>query len=92
MSDIGVALQILQIVVIVCGGIFALATLRNTVKNLAVDIIDMKVELKKLGDVLVTLAVTSKRLDNVEQDIRDLKHGRGFIQKRSEDGVNGEWP
>lgn len=91
-ENIGLILQVLQIVVIFCGGVFALATLRNTVKTLSTDIVDMKAELKKLGDVLVTLAVTSKRLDNVEEDVRDLKHGRGYIQHRSEGGINGEYP
>jgi hypothetical protein len=42
---------------------------------------DMKSELRKLSEVLVVLAVTSKRLDNVEEDIRDMKNGRGFINR-----------
>ncbi len=91
-SHIGILLQVLQIFAIVGGGIFALATLRSTVGRLASDIVDVKAELKKLGDVLVTLAVTSKRLDNVEEDVRDLKHGRGFIKQRSDGGLNGEYP
>ncbi len=91
-SHVGLLLQILQIIVIVGGGIFALATLRSTVGRLASDIVDVKAELKKLADVLVTLAVTSKRLDNVEEDVRDLKHGRGFIKQRSDGGINGEYP
>jgi hypothetical protein len=53
---------------------------------------DMKEEIKKVGQVLVTLAITTSRLDNAEQDIRDLKHGRGFIVPRSEGGINGEYP
>lgn len=27
-----------------------------------------------------------------QQDIRDLKHGRGFIRDRADDGINGEYP
>lgn len=81
--------HILQIVVILGGGISALVIMRNTVINLKDDMTDMKAELKKLGDVLVTLAVTTKRLDNIEEDIRDIKHGRGFIRGR--DGIDGEY-
>ena len=91
-SHIGVVLQILQICVIVGGGIFALAALRGTVARLADDLVDVKSEVKKLADVIVTLAVAGKRLDNVEEDVRDLKRGRGFVQNRSAGGIDGEYP
>jgi hypothetical protein len=82
--------HILQIVVIIGGGVSALIVMRNTVANLKEDMTDMKTEIKKVGEVLVTLAVTTKRLDNVEEDIRDMKHGRGFIANRL--SANGEYP
>lgn len=84
--------NIIEIGTIVVGGIATLVTLRNTVNNLKNDMTDMKAEIKKVGEVLVTLAVTTKRLDHVEEDIRDLKRGQGFIQPRSEGGINGEYP
>ncbi len=90
-SHIGLILQIMQIAVIIGGGLFALAQLRSTVGRLASDIIDVKAELKKLSEVLITLAVATKRLDNLEEDVRDLKHGRGFITPRSSGGINGEY-
>jgi K+/H+ antiporter YhaU regulatory subunit KhtT len=64
---------------IIVGGVLAVAALKSTVTNLKNDMTDMKEEMKKVGQVLITMAVTSTRLDNVEQDIRDLKHGRGYI-------------
>lgn len=82
--------HILQIVVIVGGGFSALIVMRASVSNLKEDMTDMKTEIKKVGEVLVTLAVTTKRLDNVEEDIRDMKHGRGFVRGRN--GVEGEYP
>ena len=84
--------NIIEISVIVGGGLLTLVTLRNTVNNLKDDMVDMKTEIKKVGEVLVKMAVTQTRLDNVEQDIRDLKHGRGFITPRSDGGINGEYP
>lgn len=84
--------NIIEIGSIIGGGLLVLVTLRNTVSNLKNDMTDMKEEIKKVGQVLVTLAVTTTRLDNVEQDIRELKHGRGFIQPRSDGGINGEYP
>ena len=80
--------NIIEISVIVSGGLLTLVTMRNTVNNLKEDMTDMKTEIKKVGEVLVKMAVTQTRLDNVEQDIRDMKHGRGFIQG----AVNGEYP
>jgi len=62
------------------------------VNNLKDDMTDMKAEIKKVGQVLVTMAVTTTRLDNVEKDIRDLKHGRGFIRDRQDGGIQGEYP
>jgi ethanolamine ammonia-lyase small subunit len=73
--------HIIQILLIAGGGISALAVMRNIVATLKSDMTDMKSELRKLSEVLVILAVTSKRLDNVEEDIRDMKNGRGFINR-----------
>lgn len=84
--------NIIEITVLVGGGLLTLVTLRNTVNNLTDDMADMKTEIKKVGEVLVKMAVTQTRLDNVERDIRDLKHGRGFVQPRSDGGINGEYP
>ena len=91
-SHIGVILQILQIAIILGGGIVTVIVLRSTMVRFASDMVDVKSELKKLADVLVTMAVTSKRVDNLEEDVRDMKRGRGFIQPRSEGGINGEYP
>ena len=83
--------NIIEVSAIVGGGALALITLRSTVNNLKDDMTDMKTEIKKVGEVLVKMAVTQTRLDNVEQDIRDLKHGRGFITARADGGINGEY-
>lgn len=80
--------HIVQIIVILGGGISALAIMRSTVANLKDDMTDIKVDLKEFGKAIVTLAVATKRLDNIEEDIRDMKHGRGFVTNR----INGEYP
>ena len=80
--------NIIEILVIGCGGIGAVAAVRNSVVNLGKDLkhmeadfFDMKIEIKKVGEVLIKMAVTDTRLSNVEQDVRELKHGRGFVQQ-----------
>lgn len=87
--------NILEILVIAGGGLIALGSMKATVsemrqeqKLMKSDFADMKNEIKKVGDVLVKIAVTDQRLLNVEQDIREIKHGRGFIQEE----IKGEYP
>ncbi|KQZ00918.1 hypothetical protein ASD45_08630 [Pseudolabrys sp. Root1462] len=80
--------NIIEISVIVVGGVTVLASLKNTVFNMKTDITDMKIEIRKVGEVLVKMAVTEQRISNVEQDVRDLRHGHGFVQR----DINGEYP
>ncbi len=82
--------NLIEIAAIVGGGVLALVTLRSTVSHIQEDMSDMKTEIKKVGEVLIKMATTDVRLSAVEQDIRDLKHGRGFIQPR--ESLNGEYP
>jgi cob(I)alamin adenosyltransferase len=78
---------LIQIAAIVGGGLIALIAMKSTVENIKDDMDEMKTDLKKVGEALVTLAVASKRLDHVEEDIREMKHGRGFVQR----SLNGEY-
>lgn len=71
--------NLIEVGAFVGGGFVALISMRGTVNTLKNDVIDMKTEIKKVGDVLIKMAVTDTRLSNVEQDIRELKHGEGFI-------------
>jgi uncharacterized protein YaaN involved in tellurite resistance len=82
--------NIIEIATIAAGGLIAIVTVKNSVNNLKSDLhnmksdfTDMKSEIKKVGEVLVQLAITGQRLTNAEQDIRELKHGRGFVLRES---------
>lgn len=68
--------NIIEISVILTGGVAAILSMRATVYGLTRDMTDMKAEIKKVGEVLIKMAVHSTRLDNVEQDIRELKNRR----------------
>lgn len=39
----------------------------------------------KLGDILTKVAVQDQRIAGIEEDLRELKHGRGFVD------VSGEY-
>jgi len=83
--------NIVEIASILGGGLIVFITLRNTVANMKDDVVGMQNEIKKLADVITRMAVTDVRLTNLEQDIRELRHGRGFVQgERS--GIDREYP
>lgn len=89
---IQIVVMILGGIVTIGGGLWALGKFHSNVEKLARDVIDVKTELKEVAKILTKLAVTDTRLTAAEQDIRDLQHGRGYVQNRSEGGINGEYP
>lgn len=85
--------NIIEISTIAIGGIYAFVNVKNSVANFAndltrmqIDFTDMKVEIRKVSDVLIRMAVADTRLTGLEQDIREMKHGKGFVQD-----INGEY-
>lgn len=82
--------NIIEIVVIGAGGVSVFVTMKNTVANIRAEVSGMQTEIKKLADVITRMAVTDIRLTNVEQDIRELRHGQGFVQGPR--GVDREFP
>lgn len=83
--------NIIEITSILGGGLLVLVKLNNSVTVLKTDVALMQREIVKIGDVLTKLAVTETRLSNIEQDIRDLRHGDGFIRDRR-NSIDGEYP
>jgi hypothetical protein len=91
--DLSVLLQVGQIIAILAGGglvafrlgrttarVEATLSLQNRIlETQSAEISELKNETKKLGDVLTAIAVQGTRLDRLETDLQDLRHGRGFI-------------
>lgn len=80
--------NIIEILVIGAGGVGVFVTMRNTVANIKLEVDSMQKELKKLGEILIAQAdmrgemkVLDTRVLAVEGDVRDLRHGRGFIRE-----------
>lgn len=71
--------NVLQILSILGFGGAILVTMRNNLMNLKEDVTDLKLEIKKFGDILIKMAVTDARITNIENDIRDLRRGKGYI-------------
>lgn len=86
--------NIIEIGSIIVGGLAVIWTLKADVNSLKtganaikVDLLSMQSEIKKLGEILVNLAdirgeirVLNTRVSMTEQDIRELKHGDGFVK------------
>ena len=78
--------NILTIVSFLLGGIWFISTMRNSIELLAQRLTqveasneDQRLEIKKLGEILVTLGKYEERFLRVEGHIDDLRRGRGFI-------------
>lgn len=87
--------NIIEISVLAVGGIIAIVTMKNHVTFLKTEVTEIKTEfgllkndIRDVRDGMSKLAVTDARLAGVEQDVRELRHGRGFVQG----DINGEWP
>ncbi len=90
--------NIIEIVSIVGGGLAVLVTLKNNVAVLKSDVAGMQIEIKKIGDILVKMAdmrgemkALETRTAAAELDIRELRHGEGFIRGKFNQGVDGEY-
>jgi hypothetical protein len=96
--------NIIEISAMIGGGLLVLVTLRTDVKSLKagtkalkLDFEAMQSEIKKLGEILINLAdirgeirVLGTRITANEQDIREMRHGDGFV--RGPRGLDREYP
>lgn len=65
--------SILQIVAMIGGGVLILVSMRFDVRNLKEDVVDMKAELRKVGEILTNQAVMNHRVQNIEDWRRELE-------------------
>jgi hypothetical protein len=42
--------------------------------------VEMQIEIKKIGEVLINQADQNRRIIHLEDDVREMRHGRGFVQ------------
>lgn len=65
-----------QILSIIGGGPLVLISMRNTVSILQRDVSGIKVEIKKMGDILTKMAVAETRLDNTDTRLTNVERDR----------------
>lgn len=73
-------IEIIKTAAIVGAGLIFLMKVNSSFTGLKNDVSLMQREIVKISDVLTKLAVTESRLTNIESDIRELRHGQGFVQ------------
>lgn len=78
--------NILTLGSLIGGALIFTGSLKNTVRTLATRLVSVELELKKLSDVLIALGrqderivSVEKRVSLIEEDYRELRHGKGFI-------------
>lgn len=91
--------NIIEIGSIIAGGLAVLITLKNNVAVLKSDVAGMQKEIQKIGEILVKMAdlrgeigELRVRVTAAEKDIRELRHGEGFIRGNFNRSIDGEYP
>lgn len=72
---------LIEVGAILLGGLAFLWGMRTRVDIMAVELTALKSEISKLSDILTKLAVYDQRILNVETDVKEMRHGIGFIVK-----------
>lgn len=80
--------NIIEIGTILVGGIFVFFQVKARVEQLSRDVAAIEMDIKGLSRSFTELAVVNNRLNRVEEDVRELRHGRGFIRE----AIEGEYP
>jgi hypothetical protein len=81
--------NIVEILSIVGGGVLVMITLRSDVANMKTEMEGIQAEVKKIGDVLITQADQNRRILHLEEDVREMRHGHGFV--RGATGIDREY-
>lgn len=89
--------NILEVFVIGGGGLITLsrfttkfAIMHASFASVKLDLIDMKAEMKKVNEILALASESERRIGRLEDDFRELRKGRGWIQGTA--GIDREYP
>lgn len=89
--------NMIEIASILSGGLMVMVRLNNNVVSLKTEVSGMQDEIKKLSEIMIAQAdIRSElkglgtRLTTAEQDIREVRHGDGFV--RGSHGIDREYP
>jgi hypothetical protein len=79
--------NLIEIASILGGGALVMLTMRSDIavlkkedEMIRTDVEGIQDELKQIGDVLIAQADQNRRILHLEEEMRDLRHGRAFIR------------
>lgn len=62
----------------------------ESIKNMQREIVALQKLAESIAALLTTVAVQKTELENIREDVRELKHGEGFV--RGVHGIDREYP
>lgn len=80
----------LVVVVTLLVYIFRAGAFTNSVSHMEKRIDTIEDTLKSLAAAMTTVAVQKDRIERMDRDINELRHGQGFVRGRL--GIEGEYP
>lgn len=78
-------LQLLQFVGYAVVATVFIVMIKADVRVIKVQMDGITKNLETLNSLLTKVAVQDARINGIEEDMRELKHGKGFVN------INGEW-
>lgn len=80
---------LVQIVVFLSTGLIAFVRVQGKLEMLSLRVKNLETTSANIGTILSSVAVQSQRLTALEQDLRELRHGEGFV--RGPRGIDREY-
>jgi hypothetical protein len=80
---------LIQIAVFLGTGLIAFIRVQGKLEMLSLRVRNLETTSENIGTILQAVAVQSQRLTALEQDLRELRHGEGFI--RGPRGIDREF-
>lgn len=90
-ENVSIIVQIAQLIGFVVSAVVFIVMIKADIKVLRVQMEGITNNIKilnssfdKLGAILTNIAVQDQRISGLEEDFRELKHGRGFVDVHGE--------
>ena len=74
--------NLLTIVGFILSGMMAFLAMRSDLRILNMQVESLDKRLQQLGNVVRDLAIQDQRISVIEEQIEDLRHGRGYVIAR----------